>query len=628
MTRGSRRDRLRQAAWACGLAGVGTLAVVACYGTGDGTSPPPYRLYFPVGLAVSQAGSVLYVANSDFDLQYNAGTVQAYRLMEMRQDAVKLVLDRVLPADTDVEAGKLPDAACPYTYPNGQVPTPDPNNPTGYYGGPGELPIGQACAPPVRSSYYTKNEVYIGAFATDIQMSITKDRLFIPVRGNASLTWIDVDNDTNSLGNPLALHCTSALDSNQHFCTNTAGNNANEQGNTRLLTLPGEPFGMAQTDDGTAIALTHQTQTETSLLLSGIPLGTPAPVLRSQLDAGQYTPSPRQDPSLQFIVGNMPTGGIGLASIPHDPAATPGVGVRPAFLQTSSAVPEVDLLRYYSDESYQPYLEAGADVVFTPVPIDDGGVKVSSSNLRPFLQKEGAFTVGVNSSGTNSRGIAIDPTPRIACEQTLLQSDPTITQSDPRYIACAQLPARVFIANRSPATLILGQIGGFPIGNTTYDPDLLSIYGNVPLTAGPSNVYLAPIVDATGHYALRVFVVCFDSQVIIVWDPDAQRVENVIRTGPGPFAMAFDPFDLTQVAMHAAVPFDTKNSPENLQGGPLDGKPSLRTYRFAYIASFTDSFLQVLDLDQSFQDSRLQGVPTFETIVYQVGEPTAPKGSQ
>jgi hypothetical protein len=604
------------------------LAAVACYSTGDGTAPPPLRLYFPVGLAVSQGGSTLYVVNSDFDLQYNAGTVQSYRLTQMRQDAVKLVLDHVLPDDHDVEAGKLPDAACPYTFPNGPVSIPDPNNSTGYYGGPGELPIGQACAPPVRSSLYTDNEVYIGAFATDIQMSITKDRLFIPVRGNASLTWVDVDNDTTDGAAPQTLRCTNSLDSNKQFCTTTAGNDSNEQGNTRVLTLPGEPFGMAQTDDGTAIALTHQNQTETSLLLSGIPLGSPAPVSRSQL--GSYPPppaSPRLDPSLQFIVGNMPTGGVGLASIPHDPAATPGIGVRPAFLQTSSAVPEVDLLRYYSDEAYQPYLDAGADVVFQPVPVDDAGVRVGSSNLRPFLQKEAAYSVGVNSSGANSRGIAIDPTPRIVCEQTLLQGDPTITPSDPRYIACAQLPARVFIANRSPPTLILGQIGGFPNGNPSYDPDYFSIYGNVPLTAGPSNVYLAPVVDGSGHYALRVFVVCFDSQVIVVWDPDAQRVENVIRTGPGPFAMAFDPFDLMQVAMHAAVPFDP-NSPEPLQGGALDGQPALRSYRFGYIASFTDSFLQVLDLDQSFQDKRLQGVPTFETIVYQVGEPTVPKGSQ
>ena len=235
----------------------------------------------------------------------------------------------------------------------------------------------------------------------------------------------------------------------------------------------------------------------------------------------------------------------------------------------------------------------------------------------------------MNASGVNSRGIVIDPTQRIACEMALPAGTPT---TDPTYVACAQTPARVFIANRAPASLLVGEVGGMSGGGDTYDPDLLTIYENVPLSNGPSNLYLAPIVDASGHYALRVFIVCFDSQTIAVWDPEAQQVENVIQTGPGPFAMAFDPFDLTAVATRAAVPFDPRartNIVAKVRANPaLDGKPALRTYRFAYIASFTDSFVQVMDLDQSFQDDRLPpGDSTFEDIVYTLGLPTQPVGS-
>ena len=237
----------------------------------------------------------------------------------------------------------------------------------------------------------------------------------------------------------------------------------------------------------------------------------------------------------------------------------------------------------------------------------------------------------MNASGANSRGIAIDPTPRIACEAALRRSSRRPSYADPAYIACAQLPARVFIANRSPASLIVGQIGGFEHdGGGTYDPDLLQIYGNYPLTAGPSNVYLAPIVDAGGHYALRVFIVCFDAQVIEVWDPDGQRIENVIRTGRGPYAMAFDPFDKDAVATHALVavrrPLDVH--PRSARRDRSTGNAALKTYRFAYVASFTDSFVQILDLDQSFHDDRLGGQSTFETIVYTLGVPAQPKGSQ
>src|SRR5262245_25262597 len=61
-----------------------TLCVGGCYSTGDGPDPPSSSLYFPVGLAVSPGGNVLYVANSDFDLQFNSGTIAAYDLYHLR----------------------------------------------------------------------------------------------------------------------------------------------------------------------------------------------------------------------------------------------------------------------------------------------------------------------------------------------------------------------------------------------------------------------------------------------------------------------------------------------------------------------------------------------------------------
>ena len=125
---------------------------------------------------------------------------------------------------------------------------------------------------------------------------------------------------------------------------------------------------------------------------------------------------------------------------------------------------------------------------------------------------------------------------------------------------------------------------------------------------------------------MRVFVVCFDSQTIVIYDPDTQRIENEVSTGPGPFAMAFDPFDVAAVAAHAAVPFDPRSKYMTISNGSVTG-PALRAYRFAYIASFTDSFVQVMDLDQSFKDDRLgAGTATFENIVYSLGVPSQPVG--
>src|ERR1043165_3874693 len=62
---------------ACMLAG--------CYSTGEGPSPSVTSFYFPVGMAVSPGGNALYVANSDFDLRFKAGTVAAYDLVRIRE---------------------------------------------------------------------------------------------------------------------------------------------------------------------------------------------------------------------------------------------------------------------------------------------------------------------------------------------------------------------------------------------------------------------------------------------------------------------------------------------------------------------------------------------------------------
>ena len=69
------------------------------------------------------------------------------------------------------------------------------------------------------------------------------------------------------------------------------------------------------------------------------------------------------------------------------------------------------------------------------------------------------------------------------------------------------------------------------------------------------------------------------------------------------------PFSLQDVATNAAVPADPRSSTGLLQ------------YRFAYVASFTQSYVQMIDLDQT-----ATGGETFEHIVYTLGKPTPPKG--
>lgn len=347
--------------------------------------------------------------------------------------------------------------------------------------------------------------------------------------------------------------------------------------------MPGEPFGVAMSDDGEALVVTHQTANQVSLLSTGLSRALPA------------TP-----PSLQFIADEIVYGGVGIASIPHDRDAaalcadgTLGCAAqapRPAYLLTSRATAEANLIRYYSDEA--------------------GGAP--SSVRRPYLVREGVIPLTANAAGFDSRGVAIDPTPRLACKARVREASagrPT-AEVERDLALCGRKPARVFIANRAPASLLVGEVGdSSSSGLGAYDPDQVRVFESIPLSVGPSRVYLAPVVDRAGKYALRVFVVCFDSATVFVYDPDTRRVENVLRTGPGPFAMAFDPFDMEDVAARRTVAPDPRS-------------PGLLRYRFAYVASFTQSYVQLLDLDGSRDDKS-----TFETVVFTLGKPTLPKGS-
>jgi DNA-binding beta-propeller fold protein YncE len=560
----------------------------ACYsGGGGGTSPPQSSLYFPVGLAVSPGGKILYVANSDFDLQFNGGTLQSYDLRQMRIDA-QTIISSIFSHALSLPDGSGIDVLSPnWSPPACWAPSGVPTNPNGT-----RLLPGETCAPPVNPNDYIKQTVTIGAFATQLQITDPpQPRLFAPVRGNASLTWANVDSDFGLDAAPLPdaamfeIHC--GQDS-QNRCQNQAGNTV-APGDTRGLTMPGEPFGLALTQDQTAALVTHQSSNQTSVLTTGLQSGTRNPAI----------------PAMQFILSGVPTGGDGIAAVPHDDSkhspvpgcevADPGqTCVRPAFFETNHSTAEIDLIRYYSDDG--------------------------SSQQRPFLAREVVYPLTSQQGGTDTRGIAIDPTPRMACRYRVHPGDPAT--SDPcndspnsvdcqKWIACGTVPSRVFIASRTPPSLIVGTVGGpSASGDGTFDPDRLTITGNKPLTVGPSTVYLAPIVDSQGKLALRVFIVCFDSNQVFIYDPDAQTIENIVNVGAGPFAMAFDPFVFWQVAAHLGV------------GGPAD----LHDYRFAYLALFTTSYLQMIDLDNSIRNPAIS-LFTFENVVFTLGTPTQPKGT-
>jgi hypothetical protein len=90
----------------------------------------------------------------------------------------------------------------------------------------------------------------------------------------------------------------------------------------------------------------------------------------------------------------------------------------------------------------------------------------------------------------------------------------------------------------------------------------------------------------SGEEETRVFVVCFDSRRIFVYDPKRSRFETEIFTGRGPHAVAVD----------------TARS-------------------LLYVGHFTDSFIGVFSLD-------LSSPATYGTMLGTLGTPKAPRSSK
>jgi len=130
----------------------------------------------------------------------------------------------------------------------------------------------------------------------------------------------------------------------------------------------------------------------------------------------------------------------------------------------------------------------------------------------------------------------------------------------------------------------------------TPNRDLPRFTDVVPLPAGPSRVYVSSIITEEGKLERRVFVVCFDSRRIAIYDPTRRRIEAFVTTGRGPHAMAFD-----------VSPPD----PDTGEGGRA----------FGYVAHFTDSYLGVIELDRRARR-------TYGKIVLNVGKAVAPRASK
>jgi hypothetical protein len=536
---------------------IAALLVFGCFPPGEGLSPPPNAIYYPVGLALDGSAEHLFVANSDFDLQYNAGTLQSWDLAALRAR-----VPRACSADDECAAEERCDLEA--SDENEGVPSSwcvaregrHAGLPCGAFGArsaadkllyPGRCDYIDPTNPQDGGDPILVQSVETGAFATDVIFRARpggapdEGRLFVPVRGDATLHWADVGGGRMDCGQG----------NNDGACDDAHRNGDNPAAeNTRDARLFPEPFGVDADEAGGTVIVTNQSSGAVALFVNDW--------------------SSDQGPALKFNLGGLPERPIGIAALPS-PRAVDALGLDylPGYLVSFRNSPVVYLLRVYDD--------------------------AESSPARPYVRAPASASILANSSGFDSRGVAVDGSARrseeLRCAERFgvddaCSRDPACAPAE--YQSCVlsagAIPLDVFVANRAPSSLLVGRTR--PAVGVVPTSDVPAFHATVPLPPGPSRVLVGSVIGPTGELERRVFVICFDSRRIIIYDPDRDRVEAEIATGRGPHALSVDP-----------------------------------QHGLAYVGHFTDSFLGVVALDQRHPS-------TYGTMIATVGRPVAPRSAK
>ncbi len=580
---------------------------IGCVPPGDGVPAPSDRIYFPVSVTVNGTGEFLFVVNSDFDLRYSQGTIQSLDVARIRQLAQRVCSD-----DADCEDGETCDDEP--TSENDGSPSFSCVGSSGVpCEGVGEKSAEDLSYAPGRCAPIELDDPYDGgssliidvaetsAFATQglllkrpcfINGEIVRcpedsgaqdqiqsangdtypERLFVPVRGDTTIHYLDVDEEGRffcgrgaegeGVTTSTSLRCNTAhrisegvtlgLSSSGDLTeverpplpTSDDDEEVEEGDPIEAYRLPPEPLDLSASEDGRVIVVSHQLGGYASTLIN------------SWVD----------EPKLVHIMEGLLPNPIGVAGLPDSEARQ--AGNQPGFLLTYRSSARVDLLRFVDD---------GLLRATSPDGPSDEQKELGERTFRPELVSVGGTAITLNTAGFDSRGLAVDDSRRRAAIEAC-GGDAACRD------AAAAVPLDVYVTNRTPNSLLVGRTGG-------EDPEALisalpQFYANIPLTAGPSRAVVGYVIDPDGRRSLRVFVLCFDSALVYVYDPERGEIEAEIRTGRGPYSIAFDE-----------------------QAG------------LAFVGHFTDSYIGVVSIDQRHP-------MTFGATVATLGDPEPPRAAK
>ena len=508
-----------------GLAGVVAALVVSpilggCSLHQAGVEPPDNRIFFPSGGVVDPDGRWLYVVNSNSDLRYNAGTVVAVDLDNVKADdprsaAFDPARGRWEPCSNDPRY--VPEADAPHVCCWDHV---DPTilncDEQAHIKREWSVRIGSFAGAPAIQKFVERNDMFDpkdAAKGPEFTESFGLNRrLFVPVRGDGSITMMNLANNA------------APAEATKFTCT------GDRLGANVLMPpvgrAPQEPF--ARCEDTWRI--TRKDDPLVNPVFKDIP---DDQVLR-------LPPEPYalaiDDPSHLLFVGHL-QGAVSLIDL----------GLADAIGDRDTGKPQVPNL-IDRNTGVLPGDSRGATGVtsLTIRPSDSCGKEVfATSRFAPLSRSFVTYGLhgarcGAASDGSESdEGLVIIPTG--ASYATGLSGSDTrgIEFVNSSYAHSAPSDPvqydRVFLIQRFPPTLV-------GIDTATQLP-----LSTMEICQGPTNMTQPRNQDGQPLFGIPLLsITCYDSGELYVVDPSGPRIQSVIPLGREPITTVFDSTDPTR----------------------------------------------------------------------------------
>ena len=475
---------LRQGIYLTVVAGL-LASVAGCAINDPGISPQRDRFYFPTGLAKDPTGQMLYVASMNADLLYNGGTLTALDIK-----AIPVDLTKVAEAVAGGTLSCKPDSLDRTVWECGE-----------------------------KQFINPKSTVRVGDFPGELRVSSDGKRLYLPVRGDDHLLWVEVERLADGT---VDLRCDRSRDSG-------CGDYANRDcpvwdcndyhrvnySASRQLGIPLEPRGIYLNEttavyvdkngtrrtckDGVSTVACQCTQTVVNGATVCQAGGQTVPCCEEDVrERDCWEPSTNID---QLYLAHLYRGEISFLTINRKANEQDEVVLR-------------DWRGPYVGSSGR-YREAYDLAAWTP---GDPQTRVSVSAVGDSWINE--FLVSDNSRIIDSDGFNFD---------TLSSGE------DFRGIQYDTRARRLYAVNRRPPTLSAIDMrlkDGKPRRETLWTTEVCS---------DPSALHLAPDPRRKGDTSNRLaYVVCFGSSQIYVVDTARGDVLDQIPTGRGPNQLVLD----------------------------------------------------------------------------------------